>query len=479
MHPRIIFTAITTMLCLQANCQQVVFTIQGDRPENVSVTFFRDHVFDRSKLRTTYKVLHVSEHPITIPYSNVTRLARLTLYSPGWPGRFIATNWIVEPGDSISITIQFEQTTPVIKFSGRGARKYQLALAISHLRKALSEVEYQVYDNSKTHDQAMQEVATLERQYKDEVTAKRSELSKAVYVTWITDISASANLARVHIRSHQWAHHPAQRQQIAAEVLKPMQYEPEQLYLSRPLVTYLSQRIKWMLLMQRDPNYKYYELLGSIHQYSIKDLFIELNKLPQPERQVLMVFNLNNTADLYLTFGETHPDLINECLQMAELAVTTPHLKFLLDHANKKIKPGISIDDLITIKENGDTLKLSDLRGKKVLLDLWAPRCTGCLSFRNDLVTEILPKVLNRDDVVILSIGSTWDLPTWKQYQQAYSHHDFNESWLPRMEDGTPWERQYTFGASPFVMLIDEYGKLISSTVRKPDTILSLLEINE
>lgn len=464
-------------ICQVAQAQQDVFFIfTSDRPDSINLKFHRDYVFDESSFEDGFKKAYISTKAEVLRYPNVSTIARLSLSSYSWSGIFIGTHWIVEPGDSVHIQINFNQNPSTITFSGCGAVKYQLAFDTRKLIDGIRDAEYEVYDKVKTHAEAYKSVADLESTLAAKLKIGEKQLSSKAYNIWLVDVQAIADLARLHILSHQWTVNPESRQDILQELnKKPAKVLSYIWYSSRSLIQYRTELIKWKLLHERYPDYKHYDL-GYIQKYNVKDLFMEFKKFPPELQQVFMVYTLVNYSALAFAFGETHPNLVAECIQMAENVTTNTNLKNLLNSLSRKIKPGIHIEDLVTLTEADDTLKLSDFRGKKVILDLWGPRCSGCKDFRNDLVEHILPKLKDRNDIVIWSVGGTSDKELWKSYLPTYCHPDFTASWLNKPNSGSEWEMRYNASYAPFIMLIDEQGKLISSTVRNPKTILSLMD---
>lgn len=473
----LLFLLVKTLTYGQSD---VVFTFSFDRHDSVSIEFQRDNVFNESGLGGVYQVVNVQDRPVTVRYADVNAPARLTLGSYGWPGHFFANDWIVEPGDSIHIYISFNNSpNPFITFQGNGATKYQLAFSTRHLSDKFKGLEFEIYDKIKTHDQARKDAVELEREYLSKVRLAKHSIAPAVYKIWVTDIKSQANLAKLRILSDQWTSQKELRVFIQKELLNRQdETEPALLYTSRALVDYQSEITKWKLLQQYDPEYKPFDL-GYIKQYTLKNLFDEFQKLPAAIREVLMVYTLGNHSTLAFVFGETHPSILTECLALADQVVTTNSLKIRLKKIKEYIEPGIVIENLRTITESGDSLSLSDLRGRKIILDLWGPGCTACLDFKNDLVEHILPNIKSRKDIIIWSIGGTSEKKLWQRYLPTYSHRDFTSTWLQTPSSGTEWEKKYNISYSPFIMLIDEEGKLISSTVRRPDTILKLFGIAE
>lgn len=475
---------VALLLLIQTNValaqQNVVFNFTSDRPDSIKIRFYRDHVFDETSFGGGFKDLFVSNSVETVQYPNINAIGRLSLSSYSWPGVFIASMWIVEPGDSIHIHINFnELPEPTMKFSGRGSAKYQLAFDTRKLQEDIKNAEFELYDNVKTHKEAYQKIVHTESTLKAKLNENRKKLTPQVYKIWLVDIQSHADLGRLHILSHQWTVNPEARKHIRKELQKtPEKIARSSWYSSRALIQYHTELIKWKLLQERDTEYKHHEL-GYIQKYNMKDLFLEFGKLPNDLQQVCMIFTLVNYSTLILTFGETHPSLVTECLQMADDITSDPTLKEKLNTVSKKIKPGIIIEDLVTVTETSDTLKLSDFRGKKIILDLWGPRCSGCKDFRDDLVEYILPKIKNRNDIVIWSVGATPDKELWRSYLPTYCHPDFTSSWLKKEGIDSVWEVKYNASYGPFIMLVDEYGRLISSTVRKPETILALMGVTK
>jgi hypothetical protein len=451
----------------------VTFVFHADRVDSIAVRFNREGVFNESSLGDGYQVVHLTGANVTIRFQNVTQIARLSLGSYGWPGHFIATNWIVEPGDSVYVEIAFDQEPdPQVIFQGINSHKYQLAFNMRAWNDQIRGLEFETYDSLKTPEQALQEVSTKEAQFKKQLSENRIGLSESVYKTWMTDIQAAADLARLHIRNYQWTLNQ-ERKTIRKELFAtPPKFEPSLWATSRALVQYRYERIKWKVLQEQDADYRHYELNHST-KISLRQLFREIQKQPRLDQEFLMTYALVNPYTLRHHFGDTHPDILTECLMIADQTVKNPELRNILMETTQRLKPGVIVKDLITLTEKGDTLKLSDLRGKKIILDRWIADCTGCLEFKKEMIAEVLPKIKDRKDIVIWSVGSVRDFNKWLHLLPTNSHPDFVSGWLNRKDNS--WESDYKISYAPFIMLIDEHGRLITSTVRNPKIILKLL----
>ena len=273
--------------------QDVVFVFTADRPDSIYVTFDRDPVFNESRLGGGYKTVAISTKPVMIRYPNVTKMARLSLGSYGWPGNFMATDWIVEPNDSIRVFIEFKgKPHPLIKFIGRGALKYQLAFEASEHTTRIRAAEFDIYDNIKNHEQVYQEVAFREKKCLNLLRVNKKGLSRSIIQMWLTDIQATADLARLHIRSHQWTTDQQMRPAIRKELLEmPPKMDVSLGSTSRALLQYHYELLKWKVLQEHDPEYQYYEL-NYTQKITLDDLFLEIKRQPSVNRQFLMVYSL-------------------------------------------------------------------------------------------------------------------------------------------------------------------------------------------
>lgn len=106
----------------------------------------------------------------------------------------------------------------------------------------------------------------------------------------------------------------------------------------------------------------------------------------------------------------------------------------------------------------GDTLRLSSLKGKVVLLDFWASWCGPCRSSNKEL-TKLYPKYKNKG-FEILAVSLDDDFSKWK----AAIAKD-KVTWLQVNEPGG-WEAktamQWNISAIPTSFLIDKEGKLLA-----------------
>jgi peroxiredoxin len=123
-----------------------------------------------------------------------------------------------------------------------------------------------------------------------------------------------------------------------------------------------------------------------------------------------------------------------------------------------QIKQGYKAPEVALPTANGDTIRLSSLKGKVVLLDFWASWCGPCRVSNKGLV-KLYPKYKEKG-FEILGVSLDEDLSDW---QKAVKKDKVN--WLQVIDKGG-WEsgtvNQWRISAIPTSYLINKDGVLIA-----------------
>lgn len=112
--------------------------------------------------------------------------------------------------------------------------------------------------------------------------------------------------------------------------------------------------------------------------------------------------------------------------------------------------------DFTLIANNGTSVRLSDYKGKIVLLDFWATRCGGC-KVEIPWYTEFQSKYKDKG---LALIGVAMDDDGWTKVRPFAQAKKMN---YPVVLGDEPLAKQYGVTALPVTLLIDGEGKIAAS----------------
>ena len=136
-------------------------------------------------------------------------------------------------------------------------------------------------------------------------------------------------------------------------------------------------------------------------------------------------------------------------------------------------RQGMMARDIVLPSLNGDTLKLSSLKGKVVLVDFWASWCGPC-RVSNKGFAKLYPKYKDKG-FEIFAISLDDDASDWKKAVQK------DKITWPQVIDRGGWEantaRNWNIQALPTSYLIDKEGRLVAMDLEKDDLEKALQEL--
>ena len=126
-------------------------------------------------------------------------------------------------------------------------------------------------------------------------------------------------------------------------------------------------------------------------------------------------------------------------------------------------KNGIPAPEIALPNPEGKTVRLSDLKGKYVLIDFWASWCGPCRK-ENPNVVRLYKQYKNKD-FTILSVSLDDNKAKWEaailQDGLVWPYHVSDlQGW------NTPLTQTYGFNAIPHTVLVDPQGKIVARNLR-------------
>ncbi len=138
-----------------------------------------------------------------------------------------------------------------------------------------------------------------------------------------------------------------------------------------------------------------------------------------------------------------------------------------------QVKSGYKAPEVALPSTTGDTILLSSLKGKVVLLDFWASWCKPCRASNKGLV-KLYPKFKDKG-FEILGVSLDEDKGDWKK---AIKQDKIN--WLQVNDPGgwqSPTVMQWRINAIPTSYLINRNGELIAMDLEGKELEKALKEI--
>ncbi len=146
----------------------------------------------------------------------------------------------------------------------------------------------------------------------------------------------------------------------------------------------------------------------------------------------------------------------------------SPFLESLSEMAGEwePLAPGADAPDFKAVTAAGDTVSLSDLRGKVVYADLWATWCAPCLA-EMPASHALREEFAGNDEVVFLYVSIDEKKNRWLDYLDKHPEME-GAQWYVNNAWNSGLAQEYKVNFIPRYLLINKQGKLVSAMADRP-----------
>lgn len=153
----------------------------------------------------------------------------------------------------------------------------------------------------------------------------------------------------------------------------------------------------------------------------------------------------------------------------------------LRELANIKTAPGLKVMDFSLSDTLGNNIKLSDFKGKLVMIDVWFTGCFPCRTYYRDILAKVEEKYLHSGDIVFVSISLDKFRDQWVKsiMSHKYTSPKVVNLYTNGKAEDDPFMRYYNITAAPTPILIDKEGQTVgfsSQELFDYDSLVKLIE---
>lgn len=172
--------------------------------------------------------------------------------------------------------------------------------------------------------------------------------------------------------------------------------------------------------------------------------------------------------------AKTYPDLRHTKNFHQSMVKITENLAMQqkMNQVKENLAPGKEVPEIELTGPNGTTRKLSDLRGKVVLVDFWAAWCRPCRA-QNPFLVSLYNEYKDKGfDVYSVSLDG---LPQQQNPKEEWTTAIAQDGlvWENHVSDLQGWDSEvvmdFGFNGIPFTVLVDREGKIIATELRGPE----------
>ncbi|HMH34149.1 MAG TPA: TlpA disulfide reductase family protein [Puia sp.] len=382
-------------------------------------------------------------------------------------GNSVLNYYILEPDDHIQMKINWTPKGFQYRFFGIGATKYRCRQEIDMASNKLEPF----IEQEKNKPIFYEPIYSLRRiQLEDSILQikfsilDKYKLSRPVYHMLKSDIIGETRITfQCFFMVQQYLADSMKKERL-------LQYYRSMLMLpvdtssystiSPAYLNFLFSRSAICLFVESNGNAEY--ILANVYNARFKELYDKLKADYRGELRERMLLNYLTDMRIQDTRGD-----FDSCLQDAYELVHNPYLKEILKKWRTVKLKGTPVYDFSLPDTTGKMVRLSDLRGKLVFIDIWFTGCSGCKLFARQMDSLVYPLFKNDSNIQFVSICTDLKKSQWLKSvrEEKYSLKTFINLYTNGLGMEHPFLKYYDVEGGPTLMLVDKKGRIYSVTV--------------
>lgn len=473
------------VLISSAYCQNNV-QIQIDLKEGVtiqdefSLSIWQHFVFVGSQFESNH-------HNFLPTYSNPKKIEDV---NPGYHMRMLLVNKKlgvvipfvpIESGDDVTLKLTMKNGESIeMEFLGQGHEKYSF-LHQFKIYQANGSSLWQKLKQYQKPTELVSDISKIRVESLDLLDKFKNNMTDSVYFILKADVLGYFNNLQLLMTATGYVNSEGKRKKEYEAILEyqlesnPFIFSDDILSLSKDYIEYLYTRAKIKLIYRYKPAFTLNDLYLKV-PYSFMRMYQELRDHNDGKvRDQLLSYLLVNSSEMVRYFGGVDPSEFQNCLDDALFTINTPSLIRLITHELNSSTVNVKAFNFELPDDDGNIIRLSDFKGKVVLMDFWANGCSGCLSFKRKFEEFVYPTLKDNLDFVFVSINVDKRKETWLKALPVYSRKEFVNLSLYEQGSNHQVYKHYNIKGLPTLLLVNHQGILVSSTLPRDMTALQFL----
>ncbi|WP_412468785.1 TlpA family protein disulfide reductase [Pedobacter sp. KLB.chiD] len=387
----------------------------------------------------------------------------------------ILANYIIGKGDSVTVRITKFGT----RFTGRGIEKYQCIYQIEQVLQviedrrtdslnalfaankepdytSLSSRKLMIKDNVERSANKKRVMVAILKKYEGKISNKILQLIKAEFLGRFerdkVDLAFRAYKTLADLPPNVVLNEKKEIEKLYD--LKALadfsEFDPDVLEISNGYQYYLHERLRFRPDQQDFGDS--FEIIKSNFSGNLRDKILT----------AYVVSSYHRRPDM--------PKLRNEILKLVKLDYCLEALNNIFGNR----MPGAKAYDFALQDSNGNVVKLSDFKGKVVVMDFFFTGCTGC-RWLNQQMANIYKQYQGNPKIAFVSVSIDKDINEWKASLQTnlYTHPHSINLYTNGLGTTHPIITHYGVVSYPTVIIINKDGKIANGNPPRPSTKLN------